>query len=206
MHARTTTIEAKHSSIDAGIAYVRDSVMAMLDGLDGHIGLSLLADRSSGRCITASAWRSEEAMHASAEAVRQVRSHAAEIFGGRPDIGEWEIAALHRERHAGQGACVRVTWVKVRQDRVDAGIEMFKTTVLPALSELKGLCSASLLVDRRSGRAVSSAAFDSAEALERNGDRLDRLRDSVSHEADAQVLDERDLELVIAHLRVPETA
>ncbi len=206
MYARTTTIEAMPSSVDAGIAYVRDAVMPKLEDLEGHIGISVLADRSSGRCITTSAWESEEAMRASTDAVQSLRSRAAEIMGGSPTVDEWEIAVLHREHAAGDGACVRVTWVKVAPTQVDPGIEMFKTTVLPALEELEGLCSASLLVDRTSGRAVSSAAYDSVEAMERNQVQLDELRASASRDADAQVLDEHDFELVIAHLRVPEMA
>jgi hypothetical protein len=195
------------SSVDAGVAYVRDKVMPLLEGLDGHIGLSLLADRSSGRCITTSAWESEDAMRASGPAVQEVRSRAAEIFGdtGSPTVDEWEIAVLHREHEAGEGACVRVTWANVDTDLVDPGIEVFKAA-LPAMAELEGLCSASLMVNRTSGRGVASMAFDSADAMERNRDDMDRLRGSVSTDAAAQLLEEHDFELMIAHLRVPEMA
>jgi hypothetical protein len=55
--ARTTTIQAQQSSIDAGIAYVRDEVMSALQDMDGYVGLSLLVDRESGQCIATSAWR-----------------------------------------------------------------------------------------------------------------------------------------------------
>jgi hypothetical protein len=180
--------------------------MPLLEGLDGYIGLSLLADRSSGRCITTSAWESEDAMRASAPAVQEVRSRAAEIFGGgNPTVEEWEIAVLHRDRDAGEGACVRVTWANVNTDLVDAGIEVFKAA-LPAMGELEGLCSASLMVNRASGRGVSSMAFDSADAVERNRADMDRLRGSVSEDAAAQILEEHDFEMMIAHLRVPELA
>jgi hypothetical protein len=207
VYARTTTVEAMPSSVDAGVAYVRDKVMPLLEGLDGHIGLSLLADRSSGRCITTSAWESEDAMRASGPAVQEVRSRAAEIFGdtGSPTVDEWEIAVLHREHEAGEGACVRVTWANVDPAAVDSGIEIFKSS-LPAMQQLEGLCSASLLVDKASGRGVSSMAFESAEAMERNREELDRLKGSVSEEAAALIFEERDFELVIAHLRVPELA
>jgi hypothetical protein len=79
-------------------------------------------------------------------------------------------------------------------------------TILPALEELEGFCSASLLVDRASGRGVGTTTFDSLEALERNKDQLDRIRTTGSQEARAEVLDERDFELAVAHLRVPEMA
>ena len=204
MYARTTTIEAMPSSVDAGTAYVRDKVMPLLEGLDGYIGLSLLADRSSGRCITTSAWESEDAMRASAPAVQEVRNRAAEIFGGgSPTVEEWEIAVLHRDHDAGDGACVRVTWANVDRDQVDAGIEVFKAA-LPAMQEIEGHCSASLLVNRTSGRGVSSVAYESAEVMERNQAEMDRLKGSVSEEAAARITEEHDFELVIAHLRVPE--
>jgi heme-degrading monooxygenase HmoA len=207
VYARSTTVEANPSSIDAGIAYIRDTVMPLLEGLDGHVGLSLLVDRSSGRCITTSAWESEEAMRASASAVEEVRNRAVEIFGdsGSPNIDQWEIAVLHREHEAGEGACVRVTWANVEPAHVDAGIEVFKSS-LPAMQELDGLCSASLLVDKANGRGVSSMAFESAEAIERNRTEMDRLRGEVSEEAGALIFEERDFELAIAHLRVPEMA
>ncbi|MDT7762315.1 MAG: hypothetical protein QOC63_1735 [Mycobacterium sp.] len=206
MYTRASTFRAQSSSIDADIAHVRDTVMPALAGIEGYIGLSLLVDRPSRRCIATSSWRSEEAMRASAESVRPIRDRAAEIFGGSADVEEWEIAVLHRDHRSSEGACVRATWVKIAPDQVDRGIDFYKMTILPALEELEGFCSASLLVDRASGRAVSSATFDSVEALEQNRDQLDRLRATSSHQVAAEVLDVCDFELAIAHLRVPEMA
>ena len=111
---------------------------------------------------------------------------------------------MHREHRAGEGACVRATWLKVDPEQIDRGIDFYKMTILPGLEELEGFCSASLLVDRASGRCVAVASFDSAEALERNDDQLDRIRATGSQEANAEVLDQCDFELAVAHLRVPE--
>ena len=206
VYARSTTVQAQPSSIDAGIAHIRDTVMPALQDIEGCIGVSLLVDRESGRCIATSAWQSEEAMRASAEAVRPIRDKAAEVFGGSAQVEEWEIAVLHRDHRSSEGACVRVTWVKVSPDQVDRGIDFYKMTILPALEELEGFCSASLLVDRASGRAVASAIFDSVDARERNREQLDRLRATGSREVAAEVLEECDFELALAHLRVPEMA
>lgn len=206
VYARSTTVQAQPSSIDAGIAHIRDTVMPALQDIEGCIGVSLLVDRESGRCIATSAWQSEEAMRASAEAVRPIRDKAAEMFGGSAQVEEWDIAVLHRDHRSSEGACVRVTWVKVSPDQVDRGIDFYKMTILPALEELEGFCSASLLVDRASGRAVASAIFDSVDARERNREQLDRLRATGSQEVAAEVLEECDFELALAHLRVPEMA
>jgi quinol monooxygenase YgiN len=204
MYARSTTIQGQPSSIDAGIAHTRDNVMPALEGIDGCVGLSLLVDRTSGRCIVTSSWESEEAMRASEDAVRPIRDRAVELLGGSREVEEWEIAAMHREHRAGEGACVRATWVKVDPDQLDRGIDFYKMTILPALEDLEGFCSASLLVDRGSGRGVAVANFDNAEALERNKGALDTIKATGSQEANAEVLDQCDFELAVAHLRVPE--
>jgi heme-degrading monooxygenase HmoA len=204
MYARSTTIQGQPSSIDAGIAHMRDSAMSALEGIDGCVGSSLLVDRTSGRCIVTTSWESEEAMRASEESIRPIRDRAAELFGGSRQVEEWQIAAMHREHRANEGACVRATWVKVGPDQIDRGIDFYKMTILPALEELEGFCSGSLLVDRASGRAVASATFDSVEAMERNKDQLVSIRATGSQEAHAEVLDECDFELAVAHLRVPE--
>ena len=65
MYARSTTIQAQPESIEAGITHMRDKVMPALETIDGCVGLSLLVDRTSGRCIVTSSWESEEAMGAS---------------------------------------------------------------------------------------------------------------------------------------------
>jgi quinol monooxygenase YgiN len=206
MYARSTTIQAQATSIDAGIAHMRDRVMPAIEAIDGCVGMSLLVDRTSGRCIATSSWESEEAMRASAESLRPIRDQAAELFGGGAQIEQWEIAAMHREHRAGEGACVQATWVKVDPDQLDGGIEFYKATILPALEGLDGFCSASLLVDRASGRCVAVATFDNAEALEQNKDQLDGIKATGSREANAEVLDQCDFELALAHLRVPEMA
>ena len=204
MYARSTTIQAQPSSIDAGIAHMRDTVMPAFEGVDGCVGLSLLVDRTSGRCIATTSWESEEAMQASAESIRPT-DRAAELFGGSPQVEEWEIAALHREHRSSEGSCVRATWVKIDPGQTDQGIDFCKMTILPALEELEGFCSASLLVDRASGRGVASSTFDSAEAMERVKDQMDSIRANGSQEVRAEVLEECDFELALAHLRVPET-
>jgi hypothetical protein len=204
MYARSSTIQAQPADLDVGIGHVRDSVMPALMRIEGCIGLSLLVDRKSCRCIATSSWESEDTMHASAETVRRIRDRTAELFGASSHVAEWEIAAMHREHRASEGACARVTWVKVTPGQLDRGIDFYKMTILPALEELEGFCSASLLVDRASGRGVAAATFDNAEALERNKEALDRIRATGSQEANAEILDQCDFELVLAHLRVPE--
>jgi hypothetical protein len=204
VYARSTTIQARDSAIDAGIAHVRDEVMPALQAIDGCVGVSLLVDRESSRCIATSAWATEEAMHASEDQVRPVRDRAAEMFGGTADVAEWEIAFLHREHRSGDGACVRATWIKAAPGQLDQAVDFYKSSVLPSMQELAGFCSASLMIDRASGRAVSSATFDSREAMDRNREQARSLRAARLRDMGADQIDVGEFDLVLAHLRVPE--
>lgn len=203
MYARSSTIHARSSAIDAGIAYIHDTVWPALTGLDGYIGLSLLVDRLSGRCIATTAWESEQAMSASRPATNGYRDRAAEILGGSPTVDEWEIAALHRDHRSAPGACVRVTWARVDVNEADRAIDGFRLATIPALGELDGFCSASLMADRDSGFGVVSVTFDSVEAMGRSREAMDEL-EAASIRDGVQVLDKCDFDLALAHLRVPE--
>jgi hypothetical protein len=204
VYARSTTIEAQPSLIDSGIAHLRDEGMPALQRIDGCVGLSLLVDRESGRCIATTSWETQQAMHASAEQVRPLRDRVVQAFGGTPAVDEWEIAVLHRQHRSGAGACVRATWLTVRPYQFDRAIQFYRESVLPAVEDLEGFCSASLLLDRASWRAVASSTFDSADAMQRNGDQARSLRTARLRDLGADQLDVGEFELAIAHLRVPE--
>jgi hypothetical protein len=205
MHARSTTIMANPDSIDTGVAFIRDEVMQTLMGMEGCIGLSMLVDRNTGRCIATSAWQDEDSMRASDEQLRPLRNRAAEMMsGGEPQVEEWEIAVLHRDHPSQQGACVRANWVQMDAAMVDRGIEVFKSSLLPAIEEYDGFCSASMLVNRQTGRCVISVSFDSRETMEASRGRAATIREQGLRELDAELFDLCEFELALAHLRVPE--
>ena len=206
MHARSTTIQADPGAIDAGIAHVRDEAMPTILGIEGCVGLSILVHRQSGRCIATSAWRSAGAMRASNEQVRPIRNRSAEILGGRAQVDEWEIAVLHRDHRTSDGAAVRSTWTLVAPDNLDRALGLFRSSSLPAIEELEGFCSASVLVNRESGRSVLSVTYDSREAMERNREQASSVRIAGIQDSVLRLLDVREFELAIAHLHAPEMA
>jgi hypothetical protein len=206
VYARSTTVLAHRESIDAGVAHIRDEVMPMLLAMDGCVGLSMLADRNSGRCIATSAWRTREAMLASERRLRPVRDHAAEILGNRPQVDEWEIAVLHRDHTSGPGACVRASWVRMAPAQADRIVDVYRMALLPVMQDYHGFCSASLLVDRASGLAVSSVTYDALESMQRSREKADALREAGAREAGVGIVEVCEFDLALAHLRVPEMA
>ena len=206
MYARSTTFNADPQRIDDGIAYVRDEVMPAVRSMPGCMGLSMLCDRDSGRCIVTTSWDSAESMTASTEAVRPMRERAIDVMGGQYDVQEWEIAVLHRAHQAPGGACCRVTWTRGDPARMDEMAETFRTGIVPRLDEIPGFCSASVMGDRQTGMSVLTAAYDDRASLDGSAQAVRGMREQFSQQMGLEVTDMAEFDLVIHHLRVPEMA
>lgn len=205
MFVRTSEIDADPAMIDDGIAAVRDDIFPGVSEMDGCVGMSLLVNRDSGRCIATTAWRSEEAMRASAEKVVSLRSRAEEILSGSgSEVHQWEVAVVHRDHSAPQDACARLTWLNGDPATADRAIDTYKMTVLPRLQEMDGFCSASLMLDREAGRVVGTVVFDSRDAMDATGDQAQGMRERVASELGATVDRIDEMEMAFAHLHVPE--
>lgn len=207
MYARSSTISARPSSIDDGIAHVREQTMSALMEMPGCVGLSLLVNRDSGRCIATSSWESEDAMRQSESAVDGLRRMAAEQFGGSLEkVEEWDIAVLHREHTAMDRACVRCAWLQAPMGEIEQTIDAFIHTVLPEVEGMSGFCSASLFVNRSTCVTVGATAWDSREALDASRDSTHQMRTNTAGRLGSTILDVQEFDLAIAHLRVPEMA
>jgi heme-degrading monooxygenase HmoA len=205
MYARSTTIEGKPQAMDDGIANIRDEVMPLVQRMDGNVGLSMLADRNSGRVIVTTAWATADAMRASAQGVRDSRARAGEILGAQPEVAEWEIAVMHRMQETGDGARTRVIWGHTDPGRMDQLLDYFRTTMIPKLEELPGFRSVNMMVDRQSGRTALAVTYENADAMERANERAAALRREAGEKMGLQIDEVAEFDLVLAHLRVPET-
>ncbi|MEV6362604.1 hypothetical protein [Nocardia asteroides] len=205
MYARSSTIAAQSSSIDGGIAYLRNEVMPSLPEIDGWVGMSLMVDRATGRCIATTAWDTEESMQMSRRRVQPLRDGLAQSLGGTTEkVEEWEVAVMHRDHLAGARACTRCTWVQGSPEEIEQMIDTFKFGLLPEFEKMEGFRSASLFVDRESGRAVGSTVWSSLEELEHSRDQATRLRTAATGRVGVRILEVAEFRLGFAHLRLPE--
>ena len=200
MYARSTTVQVRPSSIDAAVARVRDDVMPVVPATDGCLGLSMLVNRTSGRCIVTTAWLTEKAM--TADRRLQPLVDRATTGAAMPEVEDWEIGVLHRDHTSGPGAWVRVSWVHVEPEQVDRLADLYRMVLLPKIVEFTGFCSASVLLDRPSGHVVSSVTFDSYQAMRTTRTLAVGMREHV----DGEVLEVDEMQLALAHLRVSELA
>ncbi len=205
MYARSTTVRGDPRKVDDAIAYVRDEVMPAVQRMSGCVGLSMLCDRDAGRSIVTTAWADDTAMHATAQAIRPMRDRVREVFGGDVEVNEWEIALLHRMREAPDGACTRVTWVRGDPADADRMTDTFRMALLPRLQDIDGFCSVSVLVNRDNGMCALAATYTSREAMNGSREAVAAMRHEFTSQLGMEVLDLAEFDLVLAHLRVPET-
>ena len=205
MYARSTTVRGTRDGMDAGISYVRDKVEPAVRQMDGCVGLSMLAERDTGRCIVTTSWADHQALKNSAEGVLAMRRHAAELMGGPADVQEWEVAFMHRLHSAHHGACARVIWTDGDPAAMDGMLDTFRMTVPAQLDDLLGCCSVSVMVDRGSGRGVVTTTYDSPQDMRVAQDRARQIREEFAQLTNCTVTEVAEFELVVAQLHIPET-
>ncbi len=205
MYARSTTVRGNSQSLDDAIAYLRDEVMPAVQRMDGCIGMSMMCDRGTGRCIATTAWESEEAMHNSEGGLHDMRQRYAQMLGGTPEVQEWEIAVLHRLHHAPDGACCRVLWSQGNPDDVERVMDAVRMTLLSRMEDLPGFCSVSMLVDREKGRGATAVDYESRAAMDRALEAAKPLREEFNRLTGWKFTEIAEFDLALAHLRVPET-
>lgn len=204
MYARSTTITGDASRVDRLIGFVQDEVVPAMRATDGNVGLSLLVDRDSGRCIATSSWQSEETRDASREAMADLRSRAADLMAGTIQLDDWEVAIMHRAHMVGEGSCCRVSWIEGDPGRLDEALDYVREMLLPRLEGFDGFCSYSMLVDRANARTCGTVVFDSREAMDASRDQAMAMRETAIRELGARVTDVAEFDVAYAHLRVPE--
>jgi quinol monooxygenase YgiN len=205
VHARSTTIQGDPGSVDTGIAFVRDETMPTLRQMAGCMGLSMLTDRDTGRCIVTTSWQDADAVRSSRDVVRPTLERTAEVLGGSSDVEEWEIAAMHRVHEAHHGVCARVTWLRTPGDSVGRAVDAVRLSLMPKLDDLPGFCSLSVLVRPDDGTTVAAVAYDTWDDLHAAAEGAREFREEFAPSMGIEVLDTADFDLALAHLGVPET-
>ncbi|WP_369141009.1 hypothetical protein [Modestobacter versicolor] len=206
MYARTATLRGRPAAVDQAVAFVRDEWLPSTSDLEGCTGLSMLVGRGSGRCIVTTGWETEQTMLASADGMRAHRARLGKLLGAVPVVGQWEVAVMHRARPSGERSSARVTWSALRDPAtMDEDIATFRMTLLPRIEELVGFSSVSLMVDRLAGRAVAAVTYVDREAMLAAGQQADALQADYARQLGGRITEVAELDLAVAHLRIPQT-
>jgi hypothetical protein len=166
MHIRLTTItDAK--DLDAGIAFIRETVSPVLHQQKGFAGLTASIDRENRLLSALSQWETEADRDASESAILKVRDEAVRITGGHVEVELFEqtlfevVAGPPRE-----GASLLVTRVSMDPATVDQTQAYFQKEVLPQIRTSPGVVAIRNLINRETGDAMTGVVYTDRKAME----------------------------------------
>ena len=205
MHARLNMVAGDPAQIGEATRYLQGTVRQHVEAQHGNRGLACLANENLGIFVIASYWDSLDAMTASEQAVQVSRKEIAERLRGTVTVEHYEVPVFVRRSRPREGAGVRLSRVECIPGSIDAVIEEFRSTGVPALMEMPGLCSAHMMTDRTTGRCIVITAWDDMDALAASRPATARLRADVAAVTHLQVRSVEEYRLVFSSVRDGDT-
>ena len=165
MYARMNILAGDPAQLSEATRYLEETVRPHVEGQHGSRGLACLVNADTGVCIVASYWDALDAMTASEQAVQISRKEVAERLGASVTVEHYEVPVFVRRSRPREGAGARIARIDCAPANIDSFIEEFRNTGVPVLMDMRGLCSAHLMVDRTSGRCIVTTAWEDSDAL-----------------------------------------
>ena len=165
MHVRMNMLAGDPARLGEATRYLEGTVRPDVEAQHGNRGLACLTNAGLGVCVVASYWDTLDAMTGSEQAVQVSRKEVTGLLGGTVTVEHYEVPVFVRRSRPQGGAGVRLSRVDCAPASIDAVIEEFRNTAVPALTAMAGLCSAHMLADRATGRCIVITAWDDMDAL-----------------------------------------
>ena len=159
MYTRLLTFTGA-TDIDAGVAYLREEVLPVLNAQRGYRGVTASGDRASGTLHILSLWETEEDRAASESALGKARDEALKVVGGGLEIENFEQVVEAISKRPVPGCTLNVVRVRMDPTKIEQNIAWFKETIVPMITTQPRFCSLRNMVDRQSGRAISGSVFE----------------------------------------------
>jgi heme-degrading monooxygenase HmoA len=165
VHVRQVTFRGARN-IDAGVAYIRDDVLPMMNAQHGFRGISVSADHAGEVLGALTVWASEEDLDASDSALDKARDGAVKVVGGVMTVESFEQTTEAIARLPVAGNTVIVTRLTVHPSNIDDQVAFFERDLLPAIEAQPGFCAMRAMVNRRYGRCVVGIVWESRGTLD----------------------------------------
>ena len=204
MHVRMNMLAGDPARLGEATRYLEGTVRPDVEAQHGNRGLACLTNADLGVCIVASYWDTLDAMTASEQAVQVSRKEVTGLLGGTVTVEHYEVPVFVRRSRPHGGAGVRLSRVDCAPASIDAVIEEFRNTAVPALTAMPGLCSAHMMTDRATGRCIVITAWDDMDALAAS-QATARLRADVAAVTHLQVRSVEEHQLVFSSVRDGDT-
>lgn len=165
LNVRFNFITADPARLADSIKFIESEVRPQVESQPGSLGTALYTDAGPGLAILESFWVSGDAMQASEHAVMPQRRETIKRVAGTVSVERYEVPVFELEDSVRSGAGLRLTRMDVEPSQVEDAVEGYGDTAVPWLAETTGFCSTLLLVDPRTGHAISETLWRDRAAL-----------------------------------------
>lgn len=170
MHARVVTFTGA-KDIDAGLAFVRETVVPLLSKQKGYRGSTASADREGGVFAVLSLWDTAEDRDATETMLAKTRQDAVEVVGGTLSVETFEeLASEIGDPPPGPGSALAVTRISMDPSKVDDNIAFFKSEIVPRIKASEGFQGLRNMIDRATGEGIVGTAWSDEAARQRATD------------------------------------
>ena len=183
MYVQINMVNVTPDRLDDLIRFARDEVVPVARQERGARGLTMTVDRETGGCAIVAFWDGLDDLRASDSKVAVLRDKAAERFGTTFALEVMEIAEIRIAQEPDAGCWNRISILDIDASDMDAAIEAFRTSSLPALEAMPGFCGATLAVNREAGHARVVTTWEDEKALRATDDRATPLREEMRDKA-----------------------
>ena len=152
--------------IDAGIAYVRDTVAPVLHQQKGFRGTTASADRAGKTFSVLSLWDTAEDREASESALLKIREQGQKVIGGEVSAELFEEVLAEITCIPSVGASLLVRRVSMDPAKVDDNLAYFKAEVLPTIKANPGFLAVRQQINRKTGDAIVGTVWTDKASME----------------------------------------
>lgn len=205
MHVRLNMLAGDPARLDEGVRYLEGTVRPHVEAQTGNRGLACLTNPDLGVCVILSYWDSLDTMTASERAVQVSRKEMTELMKGTVTVEHYEVPVFARRSRPSTRAGTRLVRIECSHPGLDTVIDEFRNTGLPAILEMRGLCSAHLLAERTTGRCIVVVTWEDADAMAASRAQAARLRAGLADAAHAQIRSVEEYSLRFTSVREGDT-
>ena len=165
MYTRLLTFTGA-TGFDAGVDYLREEALPILDAQHGFRGVSASADRAGNLLTILSLWDTEADRSASDSALGKAREEALSLVGGSLEIENCDEVVQVITTPPGAGCVLNVVRVRMEPGSNESNTAWFKEAIVPQITSQQGFCALRNMVDRQSGRALSGSVFENKQSAD----------------------------------------
>jgi heme-degrading monooxygenase HmoA len=165
MYARFVTFTGA-KNVDAGVSFIRESLLPAISDLKGYRGLYVSADRAGGVFGVLSLWDTAAERDASWERLAGGRREGQDIIGGQLSAETYEQLVVDTsDPPPAAGSPLMVTPVSMDPAKVEENVADFRSNVLPRIKATPGFRAVRLLMNRETGQGMVGTAWADEDAM-----------------------------------------